>query len=241
MWCRYWSPVYWWYCDYDPYYWDSYWRSDWDNSLLEFHDNYDFDEHYPSIYTPPALMIDPTSRAIEYLDEGAALFREGRYLEAFRKFRMAKLVDLTFGVSRFAYAHGLFALGIYDYAAFEIREGLRLLPEWVALGGDLKLMYGEEQDFVEQWDALVVHLKVLPRDEDALLVLGYVAFFSGDLYLADKAFEKLSTSVDLDTASAASLFTEAIAAIKEKLFEKDQDDDRLQTDDLSIETVIEQL
>jgi tetratricopeptide (TPR) repeat protein len=230
-WCRYWSPVCWSYCGYDWYFWGSYWRPGWDACFIEFHNTYNFSNHYPSIYTAPALTIDPTSRAIEYLDQGAALFREGRYQESLRYFRLAHLADLNFAIPRFAYAHVLFALGLYDFTAEEIRLGLALLPEWVDMGGNMKLMYGEEQDFDDQFSSLFAHLKVFPNDEKALLVLGYVSYFTGDLYLAEKAFDHLSRSPDAGISVTAELFRSAVSRVKDRLLAAGKKDHALLTDD----------
>jgi hypothetical protein len=238
-WCHYWSPMYWYYCRYDDYYWRNYWNPGWTTIFNEFHATYNFEDYYPSIYTPPALILDPTSLSIEYLDEGAELFRSGKYLEALHKFRLATLADLNFAVPKFAYAHALFALGIYDYAAYEIRLGLALLPEWVDMGGDLKLMYGNPDDFQQQLSALKAHLRAWSGDEDALLLLGYVSYFTGDVYLAEKVFTRLKASFSQETVYVADLFTTSIGKIKESLETQGKLDEFLPDDGLTLEEVLQ--
>lgn len=238
-WCRFWSPIYWCYCGYDYYYWQHYWNHSWNKRFAHFHSHYDFSGAYPSIYSSQALMIDPQSEAIRYLDEGAALFREGRYLEACEKFRLATLVDLDFAVPKFAFAHGLFALGLYDTAAFEILRGLAIMPEWIEVGGDLKLMYGDPNDFEEQKNGLIAHLKLHRDKENALLVLGFVSYFSGDLYLAEKVFQRLAASSSADTAAASALFLNAVERIKTTMAQMGSKD--LLTDDgLTIDQILQQ-
>jgi hypothetical protein len=237
-WCHYWSPMFWYYCGYDYYYWRGYWRDSWYDAFVNFHNYYDFDSYYPSIYTAPALTIDPTSTAIEYLDQGAALFREGRYLEALQEFRLAVLADLDFAVPKFAYAQTLFALGLYGHAATAIRSGMNLLPEWLDMGGDLRLMYGEEQDFEVQRTALMVHLQIDSSDEDALLLLAYVSYFSGDLYLAEKAAEKLLSSNDGETAHLAELFLASVGKIKQNLIDNGKTDDLPADDGKTIDEIL---
>jgi hypothetical protein len=239
IWCHYWCPMLWWYFGYDHDYWYGYWNHAWNKHLFHFHEHYDFDHYYPSIYTPPAFIIDPTSEAIEYLDKGAELFMEGKYLEALHMFRLATLVDLNFAVPKFAYAHALFALGLYDYAAYEIKLGLYLMRDWPEIGGDLKLMYGDPADFDEQLAALMAHLKVWPNDEDALLVLGYVSYFTGDLYLAEKVFERLILSSSNNTAYAAGLFMDGIQRIKEFMLQDGADADLFIDDGVSIEEILQ--
>jgi hypothetical protein len=240
-WCHYWSPVCWVYCGYDWYFWDTYWRPGWDACFIEFHNTYNFTDYYPSIYTPAAFLIDPTSLAIEYLDQGAALFREGRYQEALEYFRLAHLADLDFAIPRFAYAHTLFALGHYDAAAEEISIGLDLLPEWMDMGGNLKLMYGREADFDDQLSALYHHLKIHPHDEKALLVLGYVSYFTGDIYLAEKVFDQLSLSLERGINMTAEIFRNAIWRIKDRLIAAGRKDDALLNDDgVTIDEILQQ-
>lgn len=240
MWCHYWTPLYWHYCCYDPYYWEDYWYcKKWKHSFVEYHHYYDFVTEYPNIYTPPALTLDPNSEAIQYLDEGANLFRNGHYLEALHQFRLATLVDLNFAIPKFAYAQALFALGIYDYAAYEIRLGLDLLPDWLEIGGDVRLMYGNTADFDEQLAALTSHLKVWPDDEDSILVLGYISFFSGDVYMAQKAFEKLTASFTYNNRYIAGLFLEAIENIKARIAAQDPNNDLLKDDDVTLDELLQ--
>lgn len=216
--------MWWWYwgCDYGS--WCGYWGPTWYTSFVTYHRYYDYESYYPSIYSAAAHMVDPSSDALAYLDEGAALFRNGQYLEALHQFRLATLADLTFGIAKFAYAQALFALGIYEYAAYEIRLGLQLLAEWPEIGGDIKLLYGDPLDFEQQLQALRAHVEIQPMDEDARLVLGYVLFFSGDLYGAEEAFQKLALSNDRGNAHVAGLFLDTITKIKDKMSSPDAAD-----------------
>jgi hypothetical protein len=239
MWCDYWSPMFWSYLDDAPDDWDQYWYPEWEDVFTEYHHDYNFEDHYPSIYTSAALILDPTSKALEYLDEGTNLFRQGEYMEALHLFRLATLADLNFAIPKFAYAHALFALGLYDYGAYEIRMGLVLLPEWTEMGGDLKLMYGVPDDFEEQLDALTGHLKVWPDDEDALLVLGYVSYFSGDLYMAEKVYQKLLKSTAADSAYTAGLFMESIRLIKERRVDTGNQDQIPPDDGITIDEILQ--
>ena len=239
IWCHHWTPYFWFYYGYNSYWWDHHWYAGKLGAVYhEYHNYYDFETTYPNIYSIPARVLDAEEQCIALLDEGADLFRQGLYLEALHKFRMAALTDLDFAVPKFAYAHALFALGMYDYAAYELRLGLELLPDWVEIGGDLKLMYGDEADFEEQIKALMAHVTQVPADEDALLVLGYVGYFSGDLYLAEKAFRALA-DIPTDTAEwASTLFLDAIEKIKALLREEDPDCDLLEEDGLTLFEVI---
>lgn len=223
-WWHYWCygfgcPVYWGCWDFHDSYWcDLQWvrkcKVYWTASSAYC----DFSSYTPSIYMPAALATGgPNPEAIEHLDRGAEYFRAGRYIEAMHRFRMATLADLDFGVSKFAYAHALFALGNYEYAAFEIRKGLEVLPDWIVMGGDLKQMYDNPEDFEDQLSALKCCLDLWNGDENVMLVLGYVSFFSGDLYGAEQAFLQLSRTAFVENANAADLFLQTIDEIKQQM------------------------
>ena len=173
--------------------------------------DYYTEQQDPASETPPPPLAAGTK---ELMDQGMEFFKEGRYIDAFSMFSRATLADLNAPLARFVYAHTLFALGLYDDAAGEIRFGLALMPEWPEVGGDLKQLYGEVKDFDAQMAALKAHLKVRGEDENALLVLAYTSYFTGDLYAAEKAFEQIADSSNPETASAAGLFQTVIQKIK---------------------------
>jgi hypothetical protein len=237
-WCHCWSPVFWDYCGYDSDYWWGYWNRRPNTVFVEYYQDYDLESFSPSIYTPPALAVDATSLAIQYLDEGAEFFRAGKYLEALRRFRLATLADLDFAIPKFAYAHALFALGLYDSAAYEITKGLELMPEWTDIGGDLKLMYDTPGDFDAQLQALIDHLRLWKDDETALLTLGYVTYFTGDLYTADKAFARLGRSGIPANVLVAEHFRAAIGRIKEILVAEGRSADFMTDDGLTIDDIL---
>ncbi len=239
-WGHYWSPIYWGYCGWDYLYWRDHWSQRGSVVYIQFENDYNFDDYAPSIYTPPALFIDPMSAAIEHLDAGAVCFKEGRYLDALGYYRLATLVDLDFAIPKFAYAHSLFALGLYDAAAHEIRQGLSLMKDWLNIGGDLRLMYGDEKDFEDQLAALITLLRVSPEYEDSLLVLGYVSYFTGDLYLAEKTFKKLQEFSTPGTFHVTRMFLDAIGEIKQTLADTDSPNAVLHDDGLTLDQVLNQ-
>jgi len=238
-WSQYCTPVFWCYNHYDPSYWNNFWYAGGINHIItEHHDLYDFVNTFPSIYSLPALVLDPEAEAIALLDEGADFFRAGKYLEALHRFRLAALTDLNFAIPKFAYAHTLFALGMYDYAAYEIRLGLLNLPEWLEIGGDLKLLYGALSDFDEQMHALFAHIKLFRSDENAILTLGYAAYFSGDIYLAEKAFKELATFKSQNSEEMSKLFLDAIDNIKKKLVSMGEDEELLKDDGVTLDELL---
>ncbi len=243
-WGNFWYPIYcnyypgYYYWDYFPYYWSNY-SNYWDywggsywgrKSHAAYSTGYPYVEEYAypeeeEEMLPPlqgSEIPSATASAMEFLNDGAERFKEGKYLESLSFFRRAKLTDIDSGIPKFLYAQTLFALGIYDAAADEIRLGLTVLPDWPERGGDIKLLYGEDKDFEEQLSALKTYLRLSPGDEDALLVLAYATYFSGDLYMAEKALEKLKYSSVAVNATVAEIFLMAIRKIKERLPDMDE-------------------
>ncbi|MBU0755153.1 MAG: hypothetical protein KJ645_08425 [Planctomycetes bacterium] len=221
---HYWSPVCWSYCGHVSWYWDSYWNHPWKDSIAQYQKKYNTNDYCPSIYTPIAMVTDAGDRSLEYLDQGAQYFRQGMYLEALQFFRLAALADLNAPIPKFAYAHALFALGIYEYAAYEIRQGLALMPDWPRIGGDLTLMYDGTDDFEKQLMALQEYLAVNDHDEDALFVLGYISFFSGDLFTAEETFQSIAATASMGNASMAGLFIRTIESVKNMLEDAEEKD-----------------
>ncbi|MFO0982381.1 MAG: tetratricopeptide repeat protein [Planctomycetota bacterium] len=165
---------------------------------------------YPPL--PSETYVDAAADLEQLLGQGKQLFRQADYLGAAEAFRQAILKDLTNPIAKFGYAHALFALGNYPFAALAIRLGMKLLPEWPILGGGLRDLYGKPDDLDGHLQALDHYLAQRPDDPAALLVLGYAQYFSGNLDRAAAAFERLT---QLDAGDdVARRFLESANAIK---------------------------
>lgn len=147
-----------------------------------------------------AALLDLRSRdeAARLVRDGVARFRERRYLDAADRFRRAIPLAPENGLPRFAHAMALFALGDYDGAAYDIRRGLDLLPDWSRSGQDLGAFYPDPQDLEDHLQALRSHCRIRPDDVEARAVLGYVELFSGDPDAARAAFEAVRAARDDD-------------------------------------------
>jgi len=129
-----------------------------------------------------------------FMTNGTDLFRQRDYLGAASAFRRAAPLDPDNGLPRFSSAHAQFALGDYEGAAFNLRRGFDLTPEWLESGNDLRSAYASAQqggaaDFQDHLAALRSHVSVQPADATARFLLGYVEFFTGALDVAERQFE----------------------------------------------------
>ena len=145
------------------------------------------------------------TNAIALMEEGARLFQEGDYPGAAEAFRMAVLAEKTNAVPKFAMAHALFALGEYEYAAFMIRRGMEILPSWPSVGADMRDLYGNPDDLMEQMIALQIYREAHPESADAAMLLGYMSFFSGDLDEAETQFSGVMALEENNTVGSSFL------------------------------------
>ena len=126
------------------------------------------------------------------VEEGVASFRARDYQEANDRLRRAVPLQPDNGLVRFQYGLSQFALGDYEGAAYSLRRGLDLLPEWVRSGQSVVAQYGDEQDFLDHCASLRSHLRIYPDDVESRVVLGYVEFLSGRMQAADEAFARVA-------------------------------------------------
>ncbi|MFO0984197.1 MAG: tetratricopeptide repeat protein [Planctomycetota bacterium] len=144
---------------------------------------------YPPL--PAVSYIDDGGSSTTLVDRGNELFHGGDYVSAAEAYRQAILADLSNATAKFGYARALFALGNYPFAALAIRMGMKLAPDWPVVGGDLRDGYGNTQDFTAHAQALDRYRSERPDDPAALLVAGYVHYFTGDFDRAATDFDRL--------------------------------------------------
>jgi tetratricopeptide (TPR) repeat protein len=207
------SHVYWYYRypGYKPYYcsYNTYYRPS-SYYLPAYYPTYssvhyvteyvDDTDHYPVL--PTSEPIDPSLDVEELLALGWELFAAEDYAGAAEAFRQAILGDPGNSLAKFAFSQALFSIGNYPDAAFLIRRGMELLPDWPALGEDPRPRYANPSDHIEQILALRTFLDYLPDDPSGILVLAVQSFFAGDDATARLYFEKL---LEMDATDAVAL------------------------------------
>lgn len=133
---------------------------------------------------------------------GLKLMEHGEYPKAVKAFQAARDARPASPFAAYLLAHGLFATGEYGTAAAAIREGAARNPDWPRAGLDLRNFYGDGDDLRVQLSKLETYAGAHPDDQDAQLVLGYVAFFTHDWRRAEQVFaglEKGASSSGLAT------------------------------------------
>lgn len=151
-------------------------------------------EQIPPYLADELNKLAGNESAVTWLETGARSFKAGQFSSSADAFRRAMLLEPNNAVPKLALAHTLFALGDYTNAAFMIRRGMQLLPQWPSVGTALHELYGNPDDLAEHTIALRIFLDSRPEDGDARFLLGYVSFFSGDLDGADAAFQTVAAA-----------------------------------------------
>lgn len=150
----------------------------------------DDSELYPVL--PSSEPIDPALDASGLADLGWQLFTAGDFAGAGEAFRQSVLADPENAMAKFGFAQALFAVGDYPDAAFLIRRGMELLPDWPALGTDPREHYSESVQHTEQILALRTFLDYVPDDPAGILVLAVQSFFTADRDTARLYFQRLA-------------------------------------------------
>jgi tetratricopeptide (TPR) repeat protein len=163
--------------------------------------------------TQPAADSPVTEK---YLREASDLFREAKYLEAAKKFRLAAISSPDNAAPYFALGQALIAMGSYEYAAKVIRKAVALNPELVREAGDIVGVYQSQEEFDKVVQALEAKAAQSPAGSDLRFLAGVQRYFAGDPR-ARESFRALA-EVRPDDA-AVKLFGEAV----EKRFKAEEE------------------
>ena len=116
--------------------------------------------------------------AQKYVELGDFYFRGGRYDEAADAYARARTYAPADAGVHLVLADASFATGDYHFAAFLIKEALRLDPALAAVKFDKRTLYGDAKQFEAQMLELDRYLAEHPFDAMAHLVQGYNLLFS---------------------------------------------------------------
>lgn len=129
--------------------------------------------------------------AHNHLSRGLTYFRNGRYHQAAKSFRLSATTNQGDPAARLYAAHSLFAIGRYRDGVEHLRRAFDLQPEIAFLHFDIRDDYGNKKEFGKQLKALERALHQSPHDMDRLLMAGYIYTFSGEQEKGYKALIKV--------------------------------------------------
>lgn len=129
---------------------------------------------------PPAGAAEARAdRAKQATIAGSRNFAGGSYRRAAERFREAAKIDASDASPQFLLAQALFATRQYPAAAQALKRGLKANPDWIELEFDVRSLYGDENELLSQLADLARELKANPLDRDAMFLLGYQLFATG--------------------------------------------------------------
>lgn len=96
--------------------------------------------------------LDPLATTGDFVADGEAAFRAGRYQDALRLWQHAMVDDPDNGAVVLLMAQALFALGQYESAANTTQMGMQMLPEteWGNVVRNYTQLYGNIEDYTNQ-------------------------------------------------------------------------------------------
>lgn len=131
-------------------------------------------------------------RARQSAANGQKLFSSGSYIRAAERFREGTRYDPEDASNHFYLAQSLFAAKQYSDAAQALKNGLKINPDWVDADFDVRTMYKDEDELGQQLASLAGAIKANPLDRDALYLLGFELFASGQKKNARTILEQVA-------------------------------------------------
>jgi tetratricopeptide (TPR) repeat protein len=137
--------------------------------------------------------------------------KNGNYDDAAESFYNASLEDPESKLAKVFLGVSLFAVGEYPYAAEYLRIALNEWPEFARYPFNLKSLYGAEQDLASHLKLLRDTIDINPRDENGLLALAFVEFYTEGAPAAGPTFSMLKGfAEDPATLAVAGMYVEEI-------------------------------
>lgn len=123
--------------------------------------------------------------------KGDEYFKKLDYRRAYERYKLAASLTKDLATPHFRKGFSLVALGQYDRAAFEFKQGLELDPAWPSTGESLDELFGAEHAIAR--DSMVHQVaewvKKDIRDPERLFVFGVVLHFNGQIEEAHDVME----------------------------------------------------
>lgn len=132
----------------------------------------------PEAETTATRQPDPMVLAA--VGEGNDAFAAGRYADARRAYVRAVLIDENDGAAKLLYGLATFAEGDFAVAATAVRRALITTPDLIDYPFNIVALYGNEGGFNEQLSALARYIGANPEDREAILLLAYLRYASGE-------------------------------------------------------------
>ena len=171
------------------------------NALQNDLERWDDKNYLPEPSRKIQKYIVPSTRHARELSlrnqvKGDEYFKKLDYRRAYERYKLAASLTKDLATPHFRKGFSLVALGQYDRAAFEFKQGLELDPTWPSTGESLNELFGAEHAIAR--DSMVHQVaewvKEDIRDPERLFVFGVVLHFNGQ---TEEAHDVLETAARL--------------------------------------------
>ena len=132
------------------------------------------------------------ARSKQLVTYGDRLFRGANLKRAEDRYEQALKTTPDAVEPRIRLAQVAICRGLYTDAARFLREAIAVDPDWLTKAPDIRVIYGEPEDFNKQVARLESHLQTNPSDRDAWVVLGAQLYLSDQPRRAADVFLRLS-------------------------------------------------
>ncbi|WP_417390026.1 tetratricopeptide repeat protein [Gimesia sp.] len=128
--------------------------------------------------------------------KGDEYFKKLDYRRAYERYKLAASLTKDLATPRFRKGFSLVALGKYDRAAFEFKQGLELDPSWPSTGENLNELFGPDHLIAKDsmLHQVAEWVKEDIRDPERLFVFGVVLHFDGQ---TEEAHDVMETAARL--------------------------------------------
>ncbi|HCO23195.1 MAG: hypothetical protein CME31_10460 [Gimesia sp.] len=171
------------------------------NALQNDLERWDDKNYLPEPSRKIQKYIVPSTRHARELSlrnqvKGDEYFKKLDYRRAYERYKLAASLTKDLATPHFRKGFSLVALGQYDRAAFEFKQGLELDPTWPSTGESLNELFGAEHAIAR--DSMVHQVaewvKKDIRDPERLFVFGVVLHFNGQ---TEEAHDVIETAARL--------------------------------------------
>jgi tetratricopeptide (TPR) repeat protein len=135
----------------------------------------------PKQPNPRGTNQEAVSLGWRFIGYGDAHFADGKYSDAYQRYRKAVQAAPQLAAGYFRQGYALAAIGRYDLAAKALKRGLALDAGWPASGFSNDELYGQnELAKTAHLDAMAKAAQEQPNNADLMFLLGVYFHFDGD-------------------------------------------------------------
>ena len=161
-----------------------------------------------------SLVSGESDMFSSYMSKGEKAFKEGDYQAAFDQFRLANSLDPRNPESLLSLMHTSFAISRWSYfrTYYFLSRAIKCLPELPMTPLDPKGFFGSPEQYASQLKDLEDHVRSVPSDAEAQVVLAYFRWFDKDFDGARSALNEARKIAGKEIVETIDLFWDGMKA-----------------------------